>query len=266
MADPLSWCFSTLGCVEADLPEVVALADRFAIPGIELRGLGGELDPAAALGGARDRHPELWAELRGQGRVRMIGTSFLLSANGAAERAALLAGAELADALACPWLRVFGRSGDRLDLAEAELDRMEEALRWWGREKAARGLRCGLIVETHDVLSSTANCLRLLARCEAPILWDAHHTWCAAGEPFAATWRALGPRIRHVHVKDSAPAQSGRHGCLPGRGDVPIPELLALLRRAAFAGAVSLEWERRWEPHLPELPLALAALTAWRAA
>lgn len=268
MSPAIRWCFSTLGCVERSLPEVVALADAHAIPLIELRGLAGTLDLAAGLTAARHDHRALCVRLRDARRVRVLGTSFLLLAHGAADRAALLACAAQADALDCPWLRVFGRAGDGLELDEAGLERAADALTWWQDERAARGLRCGLLLETHDVFSSSGNCQRLLARAGAvDLLWDAHHTWAAAGEPFAATWAALGGQVRHVHVKDSRPHQGRREGTLPGAGDVPIPALLALLRHAGYAGAVSLEWERHWEPHLPPLEEALAALATagWRA-
>lgn len=263
-----AWCFSTLGCVEAGLAEVVALADAHAIPLLELRGLDGSLDLAAALAAAWRDHRELCTRLRDDRRVRVLGTSFLLLRDDAAGRDQLLACAAQADALACPWLRVFGRAGHGLELADADLERAGATLAWWRHERAARGLRCDLLLETHDVFSSTANCQRLLAIGDGiDLLWDAHHTWVAAGEPFAATWAALGARVRHVHVKDSRLHQGRREGVLPGAGDVPIPALLALLREAGFAGAVSLEWERHWEPYLPPLAEALAALApaGWRA-
>lgn len=268
MSTLTTWCFSTLGCVEAGLAEVVALADLHAIPLLELRGLDGSLDLAAALAAAWCGHRDLCLGLREARRVRVLGTSFLLLRDDAAGRDQLLACAAQADALDCPWLRVFGRAGGGLDLADAELERAGATLAWWRGERAARGLRCDLLLETHDVFSSTANCRRLLLiDGGVDLLWDAHHTWAAAGEPFAATWAALGARVRHVHVKDSRLHQGRREGALPGAGEVPIPALLALLREADYAGAVSLEWERHWEPHLPPLADALAALApaGWRA-
>jgi sugar phosphate isomerase/epimerase len=264
----LSWCFSTLGCGELGLAEVVRLADRFAIPGIELRGLDGSLDIVAVLGRAISEHPELVAGLVAARRVRGIGTSFRLLDDSPAAREELLACALLADRFACPHLRVFGRGGEDLRLTAAEADRGAATVRWWTGERVRRGLSCRLLVETHDVFSSSENCLALLGRTAGGIevLWDAHHTWCAAGEDFALTWERLGPLVRHVHVKDSRLHDGKREGTMPGQGDVPIPRLLDLLGRAGFGGPVSLEWERWWEPHLPPLPEALAALTSagWR--
>ena len=46
---------------------------------------------------------------------------------------------------------------------------------------------------------------------------------------------------------------------LPGTGEMPTGEVLTLLRRDAFRGAVSLEWEKMWHPYLPDLSAALAA-------
>lgn len=268
MSDSLSWCFSTLGCTDLDLPAVADLAARFAVPYLELRGLAGSLDLPTALRATFINHPTLCAELIRTRRVRMLGSGFLLLTNTPTDRAVLLAYAAVADTFACPYVRIFGRHGNDLTVSERDLATAADTLAWWQGERAHLGLQCELIVETHDVFSSSTNCRHLLA-CSPfapPLLWDAHHTWHIAGESAAHTWRELGAQVRHVHVKDSALSAEKRQHVLCGRGDAPIPEALRVLRAAGFSGTVSLEWERHWEPHLPPLAEALASLNAsgWR--
>jgi sugar phosphate isomerase/epimerase len=76
------------------------------------------------------------------------------------------------------------------------------------------------------------------------------------------TWAAIRDLVVHVHVKDSIDMPSAKHSwtyVLPGTGRFPIAPLLAALRADAFAGPVSLEWERLWHPYLPTLDAALTA-------
>jgi sugar phosphate isomerase/epimerase len=64
-------------------------------------------------------------------------------------------------------------------------------------------------------------------------------------------------------VKDSIGKPSARHPftyVLPGDGEMPLAETLAVLRENNFSGCVSLEWERMWHPYLPPLRNALVRL------
>jgi sugar phosphate isomerase/epimerase len=45
-----------------------------------------------------------------------------------------------------------------------------------------------------------------------------------------------------------------------GKGEYPFGELSEALRSGGYAGAVSLEWERKWHPTLEPLEEVLAAL------
>jgi sugar phosphate isomerase/epimerase len=49
---------------------------------------------------------------------------------------------------------------------------------------------------------------------------------------------------------------------LPGDGQMPLAELVALLRAQQFAGVISLEWEKLWHPYLPPLRTAMIQLQA----
>ena len=39
----IKWCFSTLGCADRSLSDVISLAERYGISALEIRGIGGEL-------------------------------------------------------------------------------------------------------------------------------------------------------------------------------------------------------------------------------
>ena len=116
--------FSTLGCAELALEDVLALAARHGIPCVELRALEG----AVELPGLFERRygsPERLAARLAEAPVRVaaIGTSLRLIGNGPGDRDAFLRFLPWAEAMGVDSLRVFdgGRIGDPAGLEEASL-------------------------------------------------------------------------------------------------------------------------------------------------
>jgi sugar phosphate isomerase/epimerase len=252
--------FSTLGCPQATLEEALALALRYGLDGVELRALGGSADLPAYFSAQYGSPATLASQLGGRAARILAMSSSLRAIDGtAAARAKFLELVPWAEALGVRWLRVFdgGQAAD-----DAEIARGAETVRWWRQLRAARGWRVDIMIETHDALITTPAIQRFLtASPEASILWDSHHTWRKAGEDPLVTWRALRSRIVHVHCKDSINAPSPRHPwtyVLPGKGAFPMEPLLAELR-TRFSGVLSLEWEKLWNPGLPDLDEALRA-------
>ncbi len=252
--------FSTLGCPQAKLDEALALAARHRLDGVELRALGGSADLPAYLATQYGSPAELAGKLGGRAaRIIALGSSLRAIDGTAADRAKFLELVPWAEALGVRWLRVFdgGQAAD-----DAEIARAAETVRWWRELRAARGWRADIMIETHDAFISTPAIRRFLTVSpEASLLWDSHHTWRKAGEDPLATWSALHPRIVHVHIKDSIGAPGPRHPwtyVLPGSGEFPMASLLVELRNN-FSGVLSLEWEKLWNPELPDLDDALRA-------
>ncbi|MFA6962016.1 MAG: TIM barrel protein [Opitutaceae bacterium] len=253
--------FSSLGCAELSLDEVAALARRHSFRTVELRALAGTTELPTWLS-ARFESPAAWASHLQTLELSVIafGTSFRLLNGKEADRAALLAFVPWAEAAGVPWLRIFdgGQTGDAAELAHAA-----EVFAWWRDERRRNGWKVDLMVETHDALVTTPRLQAFFNVIpDAALLWDTHHTWKKGGEDPVATWRAVGARTVHIHVKDSVSRASDRHPftyVLPGEGEFPMVPLLAELKSSGYQGAVSLEWERLWHPYLPTLETALAA-------
>jgi sugar phosphate isomerase/epimerase len=257
--------FSTLGCPELSLEEVLRLAEHHQIAGIELRVLEGNLDlptyfsrhfqtPAQAAQCVHTRRTQILA----------LDTSFQLSDADDGARVDLLKFVPWAEAMKAPRLRVFDggktASGEELECAAA-------TVRWWRALRRKNSWTTDLMIETHDSLFTTKAIRQFLALVpDAGILWDAHHTWKHGGEDPVATWRAIKDNVVHVHVKDSVSRPSARHPytyVLPGGGEFPAAGLIEILKTDSYAGPVSLEWERLWHSYLPSLDSAL--VTANRA-
>ena len=260
---PLVNCFSTLGCPQLSLHQAIELAQAQALSMVEVRTVSGSNDLPAVLGQEFGSPEELTAYLADTSvAIPVAGSSHRLIGS-AFDFQELQELARWADAAGARFLRVFDGDGDALDAGL--LDVAQARYEQWETMRADQGIQVRLLIETHGVLCAhpalEAFCNRLPT---IPILWDTHHTW-AAGNDLAATYKTIGQRLAHVHVKDSIITNGKRRYVLPGEGDFPVGILLELLLdERTSAPAFSLEWEKHWHPELPSLELALAAATNWR--
>ena len=241
---------------------------------LELRALCGRVDLpecTAEMGWP----PAIAAGLIAQHSCRLVvaGSSFKLVGNTPAAREEFLKYCSWADSWQAPYVRVFGGGTWGQELRAEDYVQAADTVRWWRAERAARGWKTEMLLETHDAFSGSAPCVELNRRLERPVnvIWDSHHTWRLGGESPAESWASLSAWVRHVHVKDSVDKPSARHPftyVLPGNGQMPVAEVVGLLREQNFTGAVSLEWEKLWHPYLPPLPEAITQLQAqpWYAA
>lgn len=251
-------CFSSLGCPDFSLDQVLALARTQAIPAVELRALGGTIDLPAYFTAKFGTPAGLAARLQTESvRIAALDTSLKLAGSSEAEwMKTAEAFLPWAEALGGVRLRVFdggtGMAGD--------VEVMAARLEWWRHLRQARGWRSDLMVETHDSLFTGEAVRALLAVAPGtPILWDSHHTWKRGGEDPVATWRALAPQVVHLHLKDSVSRPSAHHPytyVLPGEGEFPAAPLMRVLE-AEYRGVVSLEWEKLWHPYLAPMAEAL---------
>ena len=281
-------CLTTLGCPNWTIPQVFAEAARLGYEGLEFRCLRGQpITPALP---AEER-----AEIRCLSRetglpVVAIGASSAFSHPDPEVRAGqeedLRGMLQLAAEVGAPMVRAYGGGFPR--------PLTQDAGRTYGGdlpEGVARDAVCAyiaesldrvapraeelgltIVVETHDGLSSARVAAEVLGRVRSPhvrALWDVLHP-TRMGETPREVWDLIGPRVRHVHFKDAARDPAGRWRAVPlGEGEVPLPECLRLLRAERYAGWVTLEWEKYWEPEIAEpevaLPHMIAAARRWLA-
>jgi len=241
--------FSTLGCPNWGIDEILDAARTNGYDGVQLRFYQGSLELKKVLadfpGGAREFRRRFE---RVGAAICCLDTSVVLTADeaGVSEGEQMI---DLALALGAPYLRVFGGEIPDGETRETATQRAAEKLTRLGRRAAQRGLR--VLLETHDAFASGAHAAELLALAGdegTGVVWDLHHPF-RMGETPAKTARLIGSRTYHVHVKD---AKRDGQLTLLGEGDVPIRELLAELHKIGYAGHISLEWEKAWHPELAE--------------
>ena len=172
---------------------------------------------------------------------------------------------ELAGELGAPAIRVFG------DRVQPGANR-DETIRWvvegvhtlaeHGRE---RGVETWL--ETHGDFARAGDTRAILdaaASGNTGAIWDPLNSFSEFGEDPTPGMAALGPTLRHVHIKDARRTTDGPwEPVLMGTGDFPAVALVTLLRDRAYRRFVSFEWEKRWHPAIPEPEVALPCFMQW---
>jgi sugar phosphate isomerase/epimerase len=242
--------FSTLGCPVWDLPRILSAAREYGYNAVELRGYLDQMDLPLADPFTPANRTETRRRFEDAGvAVCCVSSSGTVAKNNLDH---VKAHAELAGALGCPRVRVFGgKLPDDLPHAEG-IARFAETLRAFG--DAAQEAGVYIVLETHDSFSKGAEVAELLAATAHPAvfsLWDLHHPY-REGESLEETNRYLAPTLRHVHVKDGA---AGNYTLL-GEGDVPVFPMLDLVLGGGYDGPISLEWEKRWKPDIAEPEVA----------
>lgn len=274
MADLFPLAYSTLACPGWSLERAAEAAAAYGYAALELRLLDGALIPADLPPDARRRVRDSLRQ-HGLGLVA-IGASTRFALPDPAERfanaAELRRFLQLAHELGAPMVRTFGGQPPA-GVGEAQAAAwVAESLEPLLADAEALGVKIAL--ETHDAFARGAAAAAVLDRLPHPQLgaiWDVLHP-LRHGEPPAATWAALGPRLLHVHMKDGRPDPAAARPedwalTLLGEGAVPGRAIMGLLRDGGYHGHLCAEWEKRWHPQLAEpevaLPQHAAVLRSW---
>lgn len=266
-------CFSSLGCPTWDLDTIIANARAYGYDGVDFRGLLNEIDvtklPAFTTGVAETRHTFENAGLLVSGIASSITVCDPAKHPANIEEAKRTIA--VAHQLGCVNVRIYGggdlKAHTREELARFGLDGVQSILALDG----AGDLHW--LFETHDNWIKSRDCRLLLDNIPNPAfgaLWDIGHTPRVGGETPQETYEAIGPRVGHVHVKDAlydpkhplAMADGWRY-VIPGTGQLPLAEAIALLKAKGYNGWLMFEHEKRWHPELLEPQDIFPAFVSW---
>ena len=250
----MNLCFSTLGCTERSLDEILELCTRFGISALEIRGIGGVLDNRLIPDFSTDRLADTAERFKTVGVTPLIlGTScsfhekenFDSAVNEG--KAAVLTAAELG----ARGIRVFGNNlGENPAESTA---RVIDGIRRICSEKAD----VDVLLEVHGDFNTVRALMPVVSVLKDEkhfgLIWDICHTQKTYGENWREFYDTFRPFIRHVHIKDI----KGDALVLPGDGEIPIKAIVSQMISDGYSGAFSLEWEKKWHPELAEIEEAL---------
>ena len=255
--------FSTLGCPDWELREIVAAARNWGYDGVELRAVGGSLDllDLAEFAPAQLATTRAYFEDAGI-EICCVDTSCAFHSADQNERAnqvkIALGHADLAARLGASLIRVFP---DRIQ-AGAE----REATRDWivtslcdVAERLPDGVNVAL--ETHGDFARAEYAAEIVTLANHPqvkLIWDVANS-VAAGDDIQHAARVVQPYLAHVHLRDAKPVAGSEHWLpvLAGVGRVSFAEAVAALGELNYDGFVSFEWEKYWHPEIEAPEVAL---------
>lgn len=259
--------FSTLGCPDWTLEQILRCAQENGYQAIELRGLKGEMHIENMTAFDREHLAATIDALRARGlTISDLGSSASFHEADKAEAHYQEAKREIAQCARCgiAYLRVFGNSIGDQDEKET-LARIATYLKRLCED--ARGTDVSILLEIHGEINTIERVKSLLEQVnddKLGILWDIEHSDKVYGDAYEPFYEAIRPWIRHVHIKDSYVDASGeRKLCAVGAGRLPIRSIVERMLADGYDGYFSLEWEKKWHPELDGPEAAFPAYAAW---
>ena len=245
--------FSTLACPDFSWTEIYSMAKDVGFNGIEIRGIGEEINTVKA----KPFRPEKINDTIS--KLKKLGLEIPCLSCGACLKFAdkhdenveeITQYIELAAKLEAPYIRILG---DLTPEPDGDVD--DKYVVSVLKEVCTIAERYGvmLLVETNGVYSDTMRLKKLLDDVDSKAvgaLWDMHHPYRYMNESASVTTSNLGNYIRFVHVKDSAVENGKLVYKLMGEGDMPLHEMFSALQKIGYTGYVSLEWIKRWSRDL----------------
>jgi sugar phosphate isomerase/epimerase len=255
--------FSTLGCPNWELDQIVGTASRLGYDGVELRAIGGSLDLLA--------RPEFSAENARTSRalfedrnleICCVDTSCTFHSPDQQERSVqvdlALKHAELAAVLGAPLIRVFPDKIQPRSSRDETRDCIVESL----LQVAERlPLEVDVALETHGDFARAERAIeivRLVSHPQVTLIWDVANS-LSAGDSIREAGNTVWPYLSHIHLRDARPVSDSEHWLpvLAGTGDVSFAETLDTIESLNYDSYVSFEWEKYWHPEIEEPEVAL---------
>ena len=256
-----------MACPAWDLGKILSAAKEFGYDGVELRGLGGELnlplspelasDPAET----RRRFQEAGVELVS------LGSSATLTSRQPRElgkaKSEVVEYLELAVKLGCPSVRIMAGESPSGENREATLVRIGQALTDLSGVISRLGVR--LLIENGGDFQSSSDLWFLSDFAGHPLIrccWNQCHAM-ALHERKTNSLPRLGSRLGLVHICDGRFDNDGvlQGYCPLGEGDIDVARQIEILKGLVYDEYLVFEWPRIWVESLagPETTLPAAA-------
>jgi sugar phosphate isomerase/epimerase len=264
--------FSTLGCPDWTLQQIVDFAAQNNYQGIEVRGILRELDLTKRPEFSKQNIASTLRLLEDK-KLKFVnlGSSATLHFAESTERKKNLDEGkrfiDLAHELKCPFIRVFPNNFPKEQEKNATMDLMVKGLLELG--DYAKGSNVSVLIESHGDLLFIEDLEKVMKAAEhknVGMIWDVVNMWTKTKESPKTAFEKLKKYVRHTHIKDAKIVNEKIQYVLLGQGEVPIFEAIDALEKGGYSGYYSFEWEKLWHPEIdsPEIAIAdyVKAMTA----
>ena len=243
--------FSTIGCPTWTLKEIIETASECGYDGVELRGVGNQM----YLPKSKYFSEENIEKTMGEFRNKNIGISCLTSGAVLTNEDSIVEMSEyieLAEKLGVKYIRVMGEDTP-MAKEGTDIDEIIQNL----KKIAPVAQVCGVTVllESNGVFANTKQLRNVLQEVNSDYvcaLWDIHHPYRFNNETPKETFENIGEFIKHIHIKDAKVENGVNIYKMIGDGDIPISDVLSILKEENYDGYISLEWVKRWDEELEE--------------
>lgn len=247
--------FSTLGCPEWSWEDMLVTAKDLGFDGIEIRGIENELHVPKAKPFLEDKCSQTKERLKKMHLEVpcLTSSAYLFDKNNI--EAYLKEGKEyidLAQIIGTPYIRVLGDANPEPG-KDIDLDFVAQNLLVLANYAEGKGIK--VLIETNGVFSDSNKMMALVNKVNSQnlgVLWDIHHPYRFAGETIEQTYNLLKNHICFIHIKDSVEENGKVKYKMMGYGDIPVRQVLEILKSNNYEGYVSLEWVKRWCIELEE--------------
>jgi sugar phosphate isomerase/epimerase len=254
--------FSTLGCPDWSLKQIVDCSVENGYKGFEIRGLAGEMDLPKCPEFNKTNLPASLRLIKDNDiKIINLGSSVNLHFAQEDKRKSNLDDAkrfiDLAEQLECPFVRVFPDDLPPDQTVEQTLDLIISGLITLG--EYAKGSNVSILLESHGKVVYKDMLLKIMAGANHPkvgLIWDFFNMWVVTKETPKEVFDTLGKYIKHVHIKDANLVDGKPAYCLIGQGVAPLREAMDSLKRSIYKGYYSFEWEKKWHPEIQDPEIA----------
>lgn len=256
--------FSTLGCPDWTLQQIVDFATQHHYQGIEVRGILRQLDLSKCKEFSKENKSATLKLMVDNGlKFVDLGSSCNLHIAEPQDRKKNLDEGkrfiDLAQEFNCPYIRVFPNNFPKEEEKNATMDRIAKGLLELADH--AKGGNVSVLVESHGDLLFVEDLEKVMKAAENPhvgMVWDVTNMWIKTKESPTLAYEKLKKYIRHTHIKDAKMADGKIRYVLLGQGEVPIFEAIDVLALGGYNGYLCFEWEKLWHPEIEAPELAFA--------
>lgn len=253
--------FTTLSCPEWSWGKIIDEASRLGYDGIEIRGIQGEMYLPKAKPFMKENLDVTLRDLREKDlEICCLDTSCVFHDEDVFDDALEegMTTIDLAKAMEVPYIRIFGDAIPDIDKKDETIKQVAKGLEQLGRYAEDKDVL--VLMETHGDFSNSDYLLEVLNRTTSPaigVIWDIANPFGGNDESIYYTYGKLGKYIKHTHIKDIKGFGENVEICMVGNGDIPIGDVISLLKDNGYNGWLSFEWEKKWHPDIEEPDIAL---------
>ncbi len=248
--------FSTLGCPDFSWSDIYTMAKDIGFNGIELRGLGDAIFAVKAKPFTNEEINNTIKKLESLNiEIPCLSSGCCINCKEKEEQNIyeITQYIELAKKIKASYIRVLADANPEPDGSNIDDEYIAEVLKKLAPVAEKAGVI--LLVESNGAFANTKrlrSLIELVNSSSVAVLWDLQHPYRFFNESAEETFENIGEYVRYVHVKDSKFINGELSYFMMGDGDMPLKDMLNLLKTKGYEGYITLEWVKRWARDLAE--------------